>query len=95
MSEDDITILDDVILRRVRSRKKKKFVNITSRLYYYQGNFYWAVSPLPEELGRVRGAIRRWKKENIQRVDTDRAHPDYKTVVQQLDEQFAEVDARG
>lgn len=91
MSEDDVTILDDVIVAYVRKKPGFTRVAVHSRVYYYQGNFFYAISPQPDQLGRIRGAIRKFRKENRELVDKDRAHPDYRSIPQLLDEQFGEV----
>jgi len=61
-----------------------------SRLYYYQGNFYYPLEGLKgDTIGKVKGAIRKWKKENAALFAANRAHPDYKTLLEIWDENFA------
>ncbi len=76
MSEDDITILPSV----------RAMAGPSGRLYYYQGNFYYPFTLHGSEVGRVRKAIRQWRKENTERVARDRADPSYRTIVQLFDE---------
>lgn len=58
-----------------------------SRLYYYQGNFYYPLDVSREMLQRIRFKIAQFKKENESLFKSDRSHPDYKSVVQLFDEQ--------
>ena len=57
-----------------------------SRLYYYQGNFYHPIDLQGKLLGTVWGAIRRFTREKKAMITADRAHPDYRTLVQLFDE---------
>ncbi len=84
MSEEDITILDDVILRHVKTRKGMR--SVTTRLYYYQGNFFFAVSLIKKQQDRVRRAMRRFMRENKELVEADRAHPDYRPFSELLED---------
>ena len=60
-----------------------------SRLYYYQGNFYYPLEGVSIELKqRIRFKIAQFKKENAAMFAADRAHPDYKSIVQLFDEQM-------
>lgn len=74
MNPNDITIID-----RLDTEKH-------SRLYYYQGNFYHPLDLPGKVVGLVRGAIRRFTRENKAMITADRAHPDYRTPVQLFDE---------
>lgn len=77
MNENDITIMNlDTVPK--------------SRLYYYQGNFYYPLELSGKWIGIVKGAIRKFKKENAAMIEADRKHPEYKTIVQIFDEQFKE-----
>lgn len=80
MTENDITILQEV--RTMTGGK--------ARVYYYQGNIYQPLFLDGCEVGRVKGAIRKFMKENSAMVDSDRASPDYKTLVELFDEQNRE-----
>jgi nanoRNase/pAp phosphatase (c-di-AMP/oligoRNAs hydrolase) len=57
-------------------------------LYYYQGNFFHPIDLPGSCVGLVKGAIRKFMKEKKALVAADRAHPEYKTLVQLFDEQF-------
>lgn len=59
------------------------------RLYYYRGNFYHPMDLQGAEIGRVRGAIRKFMKANKALIDADRADPGYKTLLTLFDEQDA------
>ena len=78
MSEQDITILP-----RVRTP-----TNQFGRLYYYQGNFFKPLAIHSGEVGRVSGAIRNFMRENRDLITRDRAHPEYKTLVELFDNQM-------
>lgn len=56
-------------------------------LYYYQGNFYHPLDLIQDRVGKVKRAIREFIKNNKERIEKDRSHPDYKTLVQLFDEQ--------
>jgi hypothetical protein len=72
MSPDDITIMPVTV-----KLPNGKLGN--SRLYYYQGNFYYPLYGLTGDMtGKVKGAIRKWKRDNAAMFAADRAHPDYK-----------------
>lgn len=60
-------------------------------LYYYQGNFFHQLDLPGNCIGLVRGAIRKFMKANKALVARDRAHPDYKTLIQLFDEQMETV----
>jgi len=77
LSENDITIMD------LHTKPK-------SRLYYYQGNFFHPLDLSMDLKSRVRFKIKQFKKENAAKFAADRAHPDYKSVVQLFDEQMKE-----
>ncbi len=80
MPEDDITILPRV----------KGLNGQYGRLYYYQGNFFHPLYLHGSEVGRVKRAIREFIKGNSDRVNDDRAHPDYLTLPQLFDQQNQE-----
>lgn len=75
MNEQDITLMDLPTKPR-------------SRLYYYQGNFYYPLDVSIDLKARVRFKIKQFKKDNTELFKNDRAHPDYKSVVQLFDEQI-------
>lgn len=79
MKENDSTILQSV--RTMTSQR--------GRVYYYQGNIYQPMSVHSMEISVVRKAVRQFMKDNRAMVDSDRADPDYKTVVEIFDEQMA------
>lgn len=57
-----------------------------SRLYYYQGNFFYPFDLMGNEPGRVKKAIRTFMKENGALVASDRADLGYKTLMELCDE---------
>ncbi len=57
-------------------------------LYYYKGNFYYPIFVEGFERGRVRRAIREFKKVNQGLIESDRAEPGYKSKLQEFDDQF-------
>ena len=79
MDEDDITILDSVL----------SITGQTGRVYYYQGNIYQPLFLHGSDVARVKRAVRQFMKEHADRVATDRAHPDYKTLLEIFDEQVS------
>ncbi len=81
MSPNDITIM------HVTLTNGKK-----GRCYYYQGNFYYPLERLGNNMrAKMRIKINVFKHENAALIKADRAHPDYKTLLQIFDEQFGEV----
>lgn len=52
------------------------------RLYYFQGNFFHPLELVGGSIGKVKRAIREFKRDNQQLVESDRASPDYRTLVQ-------------
>lgn len=62
-----------------------------STLYYYQGNFFHPVELQGIVVGIAKGAIRKFIKDNKEMIANDRAHPDYKTLVDLFDEQYPEI----
>lgn len=79
LSEDDITI------GTFRSRFTKG--NAGYRVYYYQGNIFIPLETPGADAGKIRGAISRWLEDpkNAARVKRDRAHPDYRTLMELAD----------
>lgn len=57
-------------------------------LYYYQGNFYHPLDLVGDSVGKVKRGIREFMRDNKELVETDRASPDYKTLLQLFDEQY-------
>lgn len=55
------------------------------RLYYFQGNFFHPMDLKGDNVGRVKGAIRKFMQANRAMVDRDRAAPGYLTLVQLAD----------
>ncbi len=82
MDETDITI----IRRAVTATRQP------SRVYYYQGNIFGNAFIIQYDIGRVRGIVRRWVKANRERVNRDRAHPDYLSITELFDKQLEHVD---
>lgn len=79
MSEKRITLLKDL---------KSTPDGADHWLYYYQGNFFYPLSLFGRHKGRAARAIRMFKYNHRAMVDNDRAHPDYKTLVELFDEQM-------
>jgi hypothetical protein len=76
MTENDITILNLDIRPR-------------SRLYYYQGNFYYPLEGLTANIKNlIKLKINQFKKENKEMILKDRKDPEYKNILQIFDEQF-------
>lgn len=59
------------------------------RVYYFEGNIFMPLTIHGGDAGRVNGAIKRFIKQNRERIRADRARPDYKTLTQLFDEQVA------
>ena len=76
-----------MVLPRVRT-----MANANGSVYYYFGNIFMPLELHGSEIGRVKGAVRRFLKDNAQLVQKDRAEPDYRTLPQLLDvEPYNEV----
>ena len=60
----------------------------TGSLYYYQGNFYHPLTPLGRNIGKIKGGIRKFMRDNRALVESDRAHPEYRTLVELMDAQM-------
>lgn len=56
-------------------------------VYYYQGNIYHPYELIGERIGKVKRAIEEFKLKNKERIEKDRSHPDYKSLVEIFDEQ--------
>ncbi len=83
MNDTDITIMPVKVQQR-NGREAK------SRLYYYQGNFFYPLERLSNDWKqRVRFKIKQFKAANAAMIKADRSHPDYKTKLQLFDEQVA------
>lgn len=63
----------------------------SDRLYYYQGNFFHPLDLVGRQVGLVKAGIRKFEAENAEMITRDRAHPDYKTLVELFDEQCGGV----
>lgn len=62
-----------------------------ARLYYFEGNFYWPFLSLDgSQVGRIKGAIRRFSRDNQEMIDRDRSAPGYKTIPELFDIQEKE-----
>ena len=72
MTEDQITMLRDL----------STHISTGHLLYYYQGNFYYPLDLAGADRGRVKRAIRNFKRNHAAMVENDRADPNYKTIVQ-------------
>jgi hypothetical protein len=64
----------------------------SNRLYYYQGNFYYPLDLVGKQVGLVKKGIREFTAANKELIARDRAHPDYKTLLQIFDEYIAEME---
>ena len=80
LSTEDITIY-----RFPKTKDKPSF-----RLYYYQGNFFFPIFQSREIEKRIGFLIKKFIKENQALVSADRAHPDYKSWKELVDEAFAD-----
>lgn len=63
---------------------------VNFRAYYYFGNFYLPLFLPKKEKLKVDKAIRLFRYKNKQQVKQDRAHPNYKNLVELFDEQMGE-----
>jgi len=59
-----------------------------SRLYYFFGNFFQPVDLHKKSLNKVKIAKFQFMRENAELIKKDRAHPEYKTLIELFDEQF-------
>ncbi len=73
---------DDITLMRVLTTHKQR-----GRLYYYAGNFFYPLSVMNP--GEIKGAIKRFIKDNREMIKADRARPEYRTRLQLAAEQLA------
>ena len=55
------------------------------RLYYFQGNFFHPLELKGDNVGRVKGAVRKFLAVHRAMVDSDRASPGYLTPMQLAD----------
>lgn len=62
------------------------------RLYYFQGNFFYPLFLTGGDVGKVKGAIRKFKKKHKNMIACHRALTWYKTKLQLFDEQMEAVD---
>ena len=60
----------------------------SDRLYYYQGNFFHPLELVGYQVGIVKRAIRDFMKTNKELIKRDRAHPDYKNILELFDIQL-------
>jgi len=79
-------MIDHVILNDIKTLRTKGHC-----LYYYQGNFYYPMDVHGSDVGRIKGAIRKFEKNNAEMVTRDRSSPGYKTKVELFDEQIGEA----
>ena len=65
-----------------------------SRIYYYQGNVYQPIGGYKNRKVKeqVERKIKAWMRQNKEMILKDRAHPEYKTLVQLADLHFEEAD---
>jgi hypothetical protein len=72
-----------------RLLNKRGFIIATmASVYYFKGNFYHPYDLLGNRVGIVKRAIEEFKLKNKERIEKDRSHPDYKTLVEIYNEQF-------
>ena len=74
----DITVMSPVVSAN----------GMKGRCYYYKGNFFQPMTIHPSYLGKMKKAKRQFMKDNAELIEKDRAHPEYKTLVELCDEQF-------
>ena len=55
------------------------------RLYYYQGNFYYPFNPHGSYAGKIKRAIREFRKTHADLIKADRADPSYRTLLELFD----------
>lgn len=72
MSEIEYSVLT---LPPMRFRK-------SGRVYYYQGNFFYPLNLVDNQQGLVLRAIREFTKKHKSMIDSDRKHPNYKTLTE-------------
>lgn len=91
MSDKDITIFR--LPKLINSRGR--VVRTSGRIYYYNGNIYQPDIPLVnDEIGKVKRAIRDFKKDNKTMVENDRKHPEYKNLLELFDLQIKEFGSK-
>ena len=76
MGNEDITILTGL-----KTANKQG----NHRLYYYQGNFFQPMSLASKDKKRTERAVRMFKIKHRDMIATDRADPNYKTLLQFFD----------
>lgn len=84
MDEEHIPILT---LPRLYN-KRGQLIAAVSNVYYYQGNIYHPYDLLGDRIGKVKRVVTEFINKNKERIEKDRSHPDYKTLVQLYDEQM-------
>lgn len=52
------------------------------RLYYFQGNFFHPLDLVGGSIGKIKRGIREFLRDHAPLVASDRASPDYRTLVQ-------------
>lgn len=76
--------MDDVTIFKGRLKTGMQY-----RVYYYFGNFYSPLSGIPlQDKSRINRLIQNFMQDNKSMIERDRAHPDYKTLVELFDEQM-------
>ena len=55
------------------------------RLYYYQGNFFHPLELVGSSVGLVKRGIREFMRDHAALVASDRADPEYRTLMQLAD----------
>lgn len=71
----------------ILSRDIKDELNAEHCLYYFEGNFYYPLFLPIKQKSRVTFLINKFRKENAGMIESDRAKPTYKTLVQLFEEQ--------
>jgi hypothetical protein len=84
VDEEHIPILT---LPRLYNKRGQLIASMAS-VYYYQGNIHHPYDLLGDRIGKVKRAVTEFINKNKERIEKDRSHPDYKTLVQLYDEQM-------
>ena len=60
----------------------EQVILIKGLVYYYQGNFFYPLSPKGAEVGQVKRAVREFCKTHDTLIKEDRASPAYRNLLQ-------------